>query len=194
MGLGILPFLLAPLEHGEPLPARVRSIERTLAVSAPPEKIWQQIMHAQDIRPEELERAWIFRIGVPLPLAGTKQDSARRVTMGKRVYFDEVIADSTENRYVRWTYRFYKDSFPPGALDDHVVIGGQYFDVVDTAYTLVPSGDQTKVSVQVRYRVSTRFNWYAEPVADLLLGNMAEVNLDFYRRRSESAASAALTR
>jgi len=190
MGLGILPFLLAPLEHGAPLPVHTRAVERTISVSAPPEHIWRQIMHAESINADEIEHAWIFRIGVPLPLAGTTQGSTRRVTMGKRVYFDEVITDSVENRYVRWTYRFYQDSFPPRALDDHVVIGGRYFDVVDTAYTLIPSGDQTKVTVRVQYRVSTQFNWYAEPVADFLLGNMAEVNLDFYRRRSESATSA----
>jgi hypothetical protein len=185
MGLGVLPFLLAPLEEGVPLPARVQAVERTVVVSATPEEIWRQIMHADGIKPEEVERAWIFRIGVPLPLTGTTHGAVRRVTMGKRVYFDEVITDSTENRYVRWTYRFYEDSFPPHALDDHVAIGGHYFDVVDTAYTLTPVGEQTKVAVRVQYRVSTRFNWYAEPVAQFLLGNMAEVNLDFYRTRSE---------
>jgi hypothetical protein len=67
-----------------------------------------------------------------------------------------------------------------------VVIGGHYFDVVDTSYALQPSGDGTAVTVRVSYRVSTRFNWYAEPVAQFLLGNMAETNLVFYRQRSEA--------
>lgn len=190
LAIGALPFVLAPIEEGIPLPARVSSVERTILVNAPPHAIWRQIMNAEAIRPEELESAWIFRIGVPLPLAGTTQSSpigaTRRVTMGKQVYFDEVISEASENRYVRWTYRFYKDSFPPQALDDHVVIGGHYFDVVDTSYALQPSGDGTAVTVRVSYRVSTRFNWYAEPVAQFLLGNMAETNLVFYRQRSEA--------
>jgi len=190
LGIAILPFVLGPLEGGMPLPTHASAVERTVLASAPPSEVWRQIMHADGIRPEEIERAWIFRIGVPLPLAGTTHGGERRVTMGKRVYFDEIITASDENQYVRWTYHFYPDSFPPGALDDHVVIGGHYFDVLDTAYTLIPDGERTRVSVRVQYRVSTRFNWYAEPVAALLLGNMAEANLNFYRQRSEAATSA----
>jgi hypothetical protein len=36
------------------------------------------------------------------------------------------------------------------------------------------------------YRVSTQFNWYADAVAQGLLGNFEDVILDFYRQRSES--------
>jgi hypothetical protein len=189
MSLGVLPFVVGPLESEIALPARISTVERTVMVHAAPREVWRQVMNASAIRPEELDSAWIFRIGVPVPLAGTTRHTeagaVRRVTMGKQVYFDEVITEAQENRFVRWEYRFYKDSFPPQALDDHVVIGGHYFDVVDTSYALAPAGDLTALSVRIRYRVSTRFNWYAEPVAQVLLGNMAEVNLDFYRSRSE---------
>ena len=34
-------------------------------------------------------------------------------------------------------------------------------------------------------RVSTRFKWYAKPVARLLLGNLVETKLNYYRNRSE---------
>lgn len=55
-----------------------------------------------------------------------------------------------------------------------------------TSYSLTPKGTQTELRVRMQYRVSTRFNWYADPVARLLIGNVAEVNLDYYRHRSES--------
>jgi hypothetical protein len=192
LGIGILPFVLGPIEDGMPLPALVGAVERTVVMDAPPGEIWRQIMNAEAIQPAELDRAWVFRIGVPLPLAGVTRQGpngmARRVTMGKQVYFDEVITQSEENRYVRWAYRFYEDSFPPYALDEHVVIGGHYFDLVDTSYTLSPVGDRTQVRMRTQYRVSTRFNWYADPVAQFLLGNVQEVNLNFYRERSSGQA------
>ena len=75
------------------------------------------------------------------------------------------------------------------ALDDHVKLGGHYFDITDTAYTLVRVGAATELKVEMHYRVSTRFNWYAAPVARLLMSNLAAANVDFYRRRSESGAS-----
>ena len=95
-----------------------------------------------------------------------------------------------EPRHVRWTYRFDPDSFPAYALDEHVVVGGKYFDVKDTAYDLVPIEDSaTELRVRMGYRVSTRFNWYADPLARFLMGDLAEANLDFYRRRSEAPMS-----
>jgi len=191
--IAVLPLVLGSLEAGLPLPERVRSIERTIVVDAPAKSIWTNILNARDIRPDEVGHAWVYRIGVPLTLAGvtsqTPEGTLRRVTMGKGVYFDQVLAESLENRYMRWTYRFYEDSFPPHALDDHVKIGGHYFDVKDTSYTFTPRGDATEVKMLIHYRVSTQFNWYAEPVAQGLLGNLEEVVLEFYRRRSESATA-----
>ena len=40
----------------------------------------------------------------------------------------------------------------------------------------------------MHYRVSTHFNWYAGPVADLLVGNFAEVVLRFLCTARRKAA------
>src|SRR5262249_33694207 len=139
----------------------IGTVERTVLIDAAPDVIWNNILYAPDIKASEVGQAWVFRIGVPVPRTGiTRQTSSgpvRRVTMGKSIYFDQVITSWQENRYVHWIYRFYEDSFPPQALDDHVVIGGHYFDIKDTSYTLTPKAGQTELRVQMQYRVSTRF-------------------------------------
>ena len=58
--------------------------------------------------------------------------------------FDQVATDWVPNRRVLSTYRFTKDSLPPQVVDDHVRIGGTYFDVLDTEYTLreIPGGTE----------------------------------------------------
>ena len=188
--LAVLPLVLGAIEQELPLPERVREIERRIVIQAPPERVWQQIHHATDIRPEEVERGWAYRIGVPEPIAGvtvrTPEGLVRRITMGKGIHFDQVVVDWQENRFVRWTYRFDADSVPAGALDDHVRIGGKHFDLEDTSYTLTPKGNGTELVIRIRCRVSTNFNWYAEPIAQALLGNFGDVILDFYRVRSEA--------
>lgn len=191
----VLPMLLGILPFEGSDETRIGSIERAIVVGAPAESIWRQIHDARDIGPEEVEHAWIYRIGVPLPIAGvTKQTPSglvRRITMGKHVHFDQVVVEWTEHRHVRWTYRFDEDSFPPGALDDHVRIGGRYFDLIDTEYTLTPlDANTTSLGIRIRYRVSTDFNWYANAVARILIGNFEDVILRFYGRRSEAAAEA----
>ena len=113
--------------------------------------------------------------------------------MGKGIHFDQVVTAWQPQRYVHFDYRFAPDSFPPRALDDHVRIGGMYFDLRDTSYALAPRGNGTTLTIRMRYRVSTSFNWYARPIARLLIGNFEDTILQFYRHRSEAAARAGLT-
>ena len=188
--LAALPFVLGGLEGNMETPSRFGAVQRVVVIPAEPEVVWRQIMDAREIRPDEMDRAWIFRIGVPLPLAGVVEPSpdgpVRKIRMGKDVHFDQVFTERQENRYAHWTYKLYPDSFPPYALDDHVVVGGYYFDVRDTSYTLTPISEGTELRINMGYRVTTQFNWYAEPLARYLLGNFEEVVLKFYRRRSEA--------
>ncbi len=190
MGAICMPFALVPIEGQFPVPQRVEQVERSIVVSGSPADVWGQIVNAPAINADEIEAAWLFRIGVPLPLSGAVSESGservRKVRMGKAIYFDEVITDWHEHEYLRWTYRYHADSFPRDALDEHVVLGGHYFDILDTSYTLLQRTEGTEVRILTRYRLSTQFNWYAAPVARFLLGNLAEANLNFYRRRSEA--------
>jgi len=186
-GVGVLPLILGGIDPQIPLSERRDVVERSAVIHAAPGEIWRQILHAPSIDPQEIKHAWLFRIGVPLTKSGVlREERVRRITMGKNIYFDEVILDSQENRYLRWAYRYYADSFPRYALDEHVVLGGHYFDIGDTSYTLTPQGPNTELRIRMAYRVSTRFNWYADPVAAFLLGNLAQINLEYYRRRSEA--------
>jgi hypothetical protein len=185
-----LPLLLGGFEQNLPLPQDVRSVDRIRIVSASPESVWKNLTVARDIRPDEIGTAWMYRIGVPLPSSAVTEladgTQVRHITMGKGIQFDQIAADWQPKRRVRWIYRFTNDSFPPGALDDHVRIGGRYFDVIDTEYVLRKVNADTELRVTMRYRVSTAFNWYTRPIADFLVGNFEEAALRFYANRAEN--------
>ena len=191
----LLPLLFGAIEPQWPNPEQISSTSRTLFIAAPAERVWHELNDAQDIRPNEVGDAWAYRIGVPMPVAGVTQDTpegrVRKVQWQKDVHFDEIITEWQPLQRVKWRYRFSPDSFPAGALDDHVVIGGHYFDLRDSAYTLTPREGGTELRIDVSWRVSTRFNWYADRVAQFLLGDFSEHILRFYRARSETTAAAA---
>jgi hypothetical protein len=190
-GFAVLPLLLGGLEQNLTLPQDIRSVERVRTISASPEAIWTHLTVAKDIRPGEIGTAWMYRIGVPLPISAVTVladgTQVRHIMMGKGIRFDQIAADWQPNRRIRWTYRFANDSFPPGALDDHVRIGGRYFDVIDTEYVLRKVNTGTELRVTMRYRVSTAFNWYTQPIADFLVGNFEEAALRFYAIRAEKS-------
>lgn len=194
----LLPLALGLIPEDGFAPQRIAMREHTVTIAAPAERVWHEIHAASDIRPDEVERAWMYRIGVPLPLSGmtehTPEGIVRKVRMGKDIHFEQVATEWQENRHVRWAYRFAEDSIPPRALDDHVKIGGHYFDLIDTSYTLSPlDAAHTQLRIRMHYRVSTQFNWYADAIAEFLIGNFEEVILDFYQRRATSSPTPAAT-
>lgn len=192
--LAFLPVVLTLFGVGHDEPSRIDRVERSVLVQAAPETVWRQLLDADHIRAAEVDRAWMYRIGVPTPLAGlTHEDAAgltREVRMGKGIHFRQRSADWQPGRYVQWQYQFAPDSIPAGALDDHVEIGGRYFDLTGTRYTLIPHGAATELRIRMDYRVSTGFNWYAAPLARWLIGDFSDTILQFYRHRAEAAAAA----
>lgn len=193
--LAALPLILGGFEQHVPLPDRIASVERTRLVAAPPEAVWAEIENARDIRRDEVDHAWIYRIGVPTPVMGVTERrdgvAVRHITMGKGIHFDQVAETWDPPRRASFRYRFTDDSFPKYALDQHVTIGGRYFDLRDTEYTLVPRGGATELRIRMGYRVTTPFNWYAAPMARWLIGDFEETILRFYERRALAAAATA---
>ena len=192
----LLPLVLGVYEHYIPLPQRVHTIHRTIGIAAPRTDVWDQLMEVSEILPDEIGDGLMYRIGVPLPqsaLTGELPDHTlvRQIRMGKGIQFDQVATPTDWECYrrVRWRYNFTPKSFPPRALDDHVRIGGAYFDLLDTEYSLLPVGNRlTILRVSISYRVSTRYNWYAQPLAELFVSNFEETALRFYARRAEAQA------
>lgn len=187
----MLPLLSGYAETHVALPQETSQSTETIHIAAKPEVVWGLINRAVDIQPAEMSGGLAYMIGVPYPIEAVTQPGAagrvRKLRWAKDVRFDEPITAWKENRYIKWTYDFKPDSFPPGALDDHVLIGGRYFDLVDTSYRLQPEAGGTRLDIVVSYRVSTNFNWYAAWWGKVLVDDSANAILRFYKRRSEQA-------
>jgi len=187
--LMLLPLLSGYVESQIQLPQEIHHSATSIYVAAKPEIIWHLINNATHIQPDEMKSGWAYRIGVPYPVEAITQTAAdghvRKLRWAKEVSFDEPITAWEENHFIRWSYSFRPDSFPKGALDEHVLIGGKYFDLVDTSYTLIPEADGTRLSIEIAYRVSTNFNWYSAWWGRMLVEDSAETILNFYKNRSE---------
>jgi hypothetical protein len=192
-GLVLLALAGGALEPYAPTSNYSGTRERSVWVAAAPDAVWRELVDTPRIRAAEVDSAWMYRIGVPVPVAGdgdfVNGEHLRHIRMGKGVHFEQVAAEWLPGERVTWRYRFAPDSFPAGALDDHVRIGGKYFDLGATTYALRPEGGGTRLSVTLRYRVSTHFNFYAARVGDLLVEDFAEKILTFYARRAAAPAA-----
>lgn len=186
-----LPLLMAPLENAVGSREQVREIKLHTTIHAAPALVWANIKNARDIRPEELGSSWVYAIGVPRPEEGltevTPQGEVRWSRWSHGVRFRENILAQIPGRTVLWDFHFDERSVPPGVLDEHVRIGGRYFDLVDTRYDIEPlGGGDCALSLTAHYRVSTGFNAYAALWADAMLRSAGGTVLHFYKYRSET--------
>jgi hypothetical protein len=84
-------------------------------------------------------------------------------------------------------FSIHADAVPPTALDEHVTVGGPYFDVLEGTYTLEVVGPQEVVlHLSSRQRLSTRFNAYAALWTDFVMHDLQQAILGVIRRRCEA--------
>jgi len=187
-----LPLALMVVDRG-PLPDTFHELRESVVVNAPPEAVWSQILDAKSIAASELPTSLTHLIGVPRPV-----HALNRVTAGGEVRFSEwekgvkfsaLVVDRQEHRSITWRYSFAPDSFPPGTMDEHVVIGGEYLDLGDTTFNLqaLPGG-RTRLEVVGRYRLTTAVNFYAVPASRVLGRDFLRTLLGFYKGRAEGAS------
>jgi Polyketide cyclase / dehydrase and lipid transport len=195
--LAMLPIALVLAGDHIPTPTVYRHIERSIVVHAPPAVVWENLNRAINIQQRDFSETWAAKIGVPMPESGTTEMTQhgrmRKMAWGKGVRFTGEFTDWQPERYMRWNYRFAPDSFPAHSLDDHVQIGGHYFDLRSSSYRLTPMTEGTRLDIDTEFRITTQFNFYADAVANLMLEDMLDALLIFFQRRSELASKQLIT-
>ncbi|WP_154224760.1 hypothetical protein [Marinicella rhabdoformis] len=191
LSIALLPYLVFFTEPHLELSNKNIQIVESVIVKASPETIWAEIMTAKEIKADELPLSFSHIIGVPKPLEGLNVEvsgqEVRYSIWEKGVNFKANVTHSQENQYIKWDYVFDENSFPKGSMDDHVEIGGTYFDLHDTAFTLSPiSPDETKLTITANYHVNSAINFYAIPVSQFLGADFVKTILGLYKHRSEA--------
>ena len=192
----LFPFLLSPLESRIPEPERRVATVPTMDIDAPPSAVWPLIASVDTIRPEERRPALFLRMGFPRPVAATLSHEGvggvRIATFEGGLRFTETVTVWEPGRRLRFTIRANGDEIPPTTLDQHVQLGGRYFDVLTGEYELVPldGGRRTRLVLWSEHRMNTHFNPYAAWWADRVMRSI-QLNIQHvHKQRAERAERA----
>lgn len=187
--LALLPMLLLLL-----LPEWSRTeyqqTQRKMIIHAPQEQVFQAINHIGVIQSQEVPFSPIFLIGFPKPVFGMVENKnnqmIRTIQWQRGIEFKEVVTKLRAPEQLGWTYQFAEDSFPQGSLDDHVKIGGEYFDLLKTNYHLYALDENTtELTLSIDYRLSTQYNWYGKIWANYILNEFSDVVMMIHKQRLE---------
>jgi hypothetical protein len=185
-----LPFLFLFIESGLPAKDQYYTISTSTVISADQKVVWENIKNVRNIQSSEVNTHFVHLIGVPEPLDGTLNKEGvggvRSITWQKGIKFKEIIKTWKEGDSFTYDIEVDPSSIPPATLDQHVMIGGRYFDVVEGGYQLIAQeGNKVLVSLYCKYRVTTNLNFYSRLWADFLLDDFNEMILEVIKSRCE---------
>ncbi len=160
----LLPPGAVILESLEELPLEYRGAETDIVISASPEIVWKNISRVRPIT--EPVSGFFYRLGFPKPIEATLSHEGlggiRIASFERGLVFIETITTWNQNRELAFSITADPTSIPATTLDEHVVVGGRYFDVLRGEYRIEPIDDgHVRLHLSSRIRISTRFNFYA---------------------------------
>ncbi len=193
-GLALLPFLVAPAEHGLEAPTVLRVVETRVTIHAPAGAVWRNVVRVAPISRPELRPSVFDAIGVPLPREATLDrdgvGALRTARFEGGLTFRETVTEWEPERALAFDISVLEDSFPPGLLDRHVRVGGEYFDVIKGRFVLERLGERAVALRLVSvHRVTTRFNAYAGFWTERVMRDLQSRICDVIRARCENASS-----
>jgi hypothetical protein len=187
-----LPLVVAPLEQRFPSHREVRTVETVTDIRATPEIVWRNIERVPRIEPTELQPSWSRRIGFPAPVEATLSregvGGVRHATFQGGVLFVETIDAWEPEKRLAFSIRAQGAEIPPTTLDEHVKVGGAFFDVLHGEYRLEPlPNGKTRLHLSSHHQVSTDFNWYAHLWTDAVMADLQKTILRVVKNRCETA-------
>ena len=186
-GFLLLPFVIGPIEEQWEQPHETRVMHNQIEIAASPETIWNHIAEVPAISREEIPDQWIYLLGFPRPVAAILDrpgvGGKRHATFEGDVSFYEVVTHWEPATKLAFTIKADPEFIPQTAFDEHIIVGGRFYDVLNGTYGIEPlEGGRCRLHLTSTHRLSTRFNayagWWSEWVMNQIQGSILEVIRD----------------
>ncbi|MDQ2771135.1 MAG: hypothetical protein M3Y54_11625 [Bacteroidota bacterium] len=190
----LLPFLVGPLENQFADPNDFRRVENSVIINAPAAVVWQHIIRVAPIAAQDLGHSVIDDIGFPRPVEATLTHEGvggvRHATFERGVEFIETVDEWVPQQRLSFSIVPNTATIPPTTFDEHVIVGGKFFDVLRGTYELQPAGPgRTLLVLHSRQRLSTHLNWYAGLWTSYVMSEIQGRILTVLQQRCEAAAA-----
>jgi hypothetical protein len=191
----LMPLAIGPHEQRILYSREIHTTENTIDIAASAPVIWTNIERVRAIQPAELPNSWSHRIGFPDPVEATLSDEGvggeRHATFTGGVLFVETIDVWQPEERLGFSIKAQTDKIPNTTLDEHVRVGGPFFDVLHGEYSLEPLKDgRVRLHLSSQQRISTDFNWYARLWADATMADLQSRILKVIKARCERESGA----
>ena len=192
----LLPFLIATIENHFGLSDKIFTEHTTITINSTEEKVWQNITRVRQISETENNNSLFQFMGFPRPMEAELDTIAvggiRKAIFDRGLFFTETVTEMKPLKVLAFNIKADPNSIPPKALDEHVMVGGKYFDVLEGKYE-IEKLDNNKIVLHLtsQFRLSTMFNFYSGFWSKLIMRDIQKNILNIIKKRSETTETAA---
>jgi hypothetical protein len=189
--LVLLPFMIAPIESFIGAIPGTYIAYTYIDIQSTPDKIWSNVTRVKEIDVEQ-DKGWLTKaLGFPRPLSaelnyeGVGAYREARFTNG--LVFHETVVEYVDKKKMVFSIKAYPHEIPSATMDEHVVIGGKYFDVLNGTYELEKlSENNYRLHLYSHFKLATTFNFYASWWAKWIMKDIQYNILQVGKQRSET--------
>jgi hypothetical protein len=110
----------------------------------------------------------------------------REAIFSNELVFHETVTEYEDQKKMCFTIRALPHEIPLTTMDEHLVIGGKYFDVLNGTYELEKRNDNTyRLHLYSNFKLTTTFNFYASLWVNWIMKDIQNNILQIEKTRAE---------
>lgn len=189
--LVLLPLIISPIENyigANTMPYKAYTF---IDIDAPAEKIWDNVTRVSEISKEQ-DKGWLTNLlNFPRPVKAELNfegvGAYREAIFTNGLVFHETVTEYVDNEKMSFTIKALPHEIPLTTMDEHLVVGGRYFDVLNGTYELEKLNDKTyRLHLYSNFKLTTTFNFYASWWASHIMKDIQNNILQIEKIRSEA--------
>ncbi|HEX8014280.1 MAG TPA: hypothetical protein VF465_03525 [Flavobacterium sp.] len=189
--LVLLPFIMGPIENSIPRNPEVFKTYTSIIINANDATIWSNVTSIKEIKKEEDSSKLTKWLGFPKPIKAEldKQEVGgyRKAIFEKGLIFNETVTEYKDLKLMKFRIKANTFEIPSTTLDEHILIGGEYFDMLDGTYELEKiANNQYKLILYSNFSMKTTFNSYAGIWGEWIMKDIQNNILKVIKERSEN--------
>ncbi len=190
--LVLLPLVISPIESLIHTIPATYTANTYIDINASAEKIWNEVTRVGEISEVEDKGFLTNFLGLPRPVKAELNyegiGASREAIFTNGLVFNETVSEYVNNKRMVFSIQANTHDIPSTTLDKHILIGGDYFDVLDGKYELEKlENGKHRLHLSSRFKMNTTFNFYAGWIGKFIMKDIQNNILQVEKSRAENA-------
>lgn len=189
--IALLPLLFSPIENIiGPITSSYKAYT-SIEINAPAKIIWDNVTRVREIRESEDKGFITNLLDFPRPIKAELNyegvGAYRKAIFTNGLVFHETVTSYKDKEYMKFRIKALPHEIPLTTMDEHLVVGGKYFDVLNGTYELEKIGEEKYIlHLYSNFKLTTTFNFYASWWVKIIMKDIQENILQIQKKRSEN--------